>query len=295
MSKVITRIKGGLGNQLFCYTAARRLALINDAELVIDDVTGFSRDHQYRRHYSLEHFQITVRKATPAERLEPLERYRRGIVKFISRKKSFEQRSYIEQNGNDFDARLLDLKIHGTVYVDGYWQSEDYFKDIEQTIREDLKIIPPVDSVNTDMAKMIRERNAVAVHVRWFDEPSKETVSHNASKEYYLCAIEKIRKHVENPHFFLFSDDPVAAQRILCLPAEEMTCICHNKGEENAYADLWLMTQCKNFIIANSTFSWWGAWLSQYSTKTVIAPDTKLIGIAAWGFSGLIPESWIKL
>lgn len=295
MSKVITRIKGGLGNQLFCYAAARRLALINDAELVIDDLTGFSRDHQYRRHYSLEHFQIPVRKATPAERLEPLERYRRGIVKFISRKKSFEQRSYIEQIGNEFDARLLDLKIHGTVYVDGYWQSEDYFKDIEQTIREDLRIVPPIDSVNTDMAKMICERNAVAVHVRWFDDPSKETATHNASKEYYLCAIDKIRKYVENPYFFLFSDDPVAAQRILCLPADEMTCVSHNKGDENAYADLWLMTQCKNFIIANSTFSWWGAWLSLNGSKIIIAPNIKLTGHTSWGFDRQIPERWLKL
>ena len=75
--KVIVRIKGGLRNQLFCYAAARRLALVNNAELVIDDVTGFARDRQYRHQYALDHFHIPVRKATPAERLEPFERYRR--------------------------------------------------------------------------------------------------------------------------------------------------------------------------------------------------------------------------
>ena len=79
--RVIARIKGGLGNQLFCYAAARRLALVNNAELVIDDVTGFVRDHQYCRQYMLDRFQIPVRKATPSERLEPFERYRRGVHK----------------------------------------------------------------------------------------------------------------------------------------------------------------------------------------------------------------------
>jgi len=74
VTKIISRIKGGLGNQLFCYAAARRLALANNAELIIDDVTGFSRDHEYRRQYALENFQIPARKATPSERLAPFDR-----------------------------------------------------------------------------------------------------------------------------------------------------------------------------------------------------------------------------
>lgn len=84
MSKLIARIKGGLGNQLFCYAEARRLALVNNAELVIDDVTGFVRDRQYRRQYALARFHIPARKATPAERMEPFERYRRGLAKFVA-------------------------------------------------------------------------------------------------------------------------------------------------------------------------------------------------------------------
>ena len=109
--KIITRIKGGLGNQLFCYAAARRLALVNSAELVIDDVTGFVRDHNYRRRYALDHFHIPARKATPAERLEPFERYRRGLMKWSSRRKQFAERRYVEQEGEDFDHRLLALKV----------------------------------------------------------------------------------------------------------------------------------------------------------------------------------------
>ena len=97
--KVITRIRGGLGNQLFCYAAARRLAVINDAELVIDDVTGFIRDQEYRRKYHLDVFNIPARKASPSERMEPFERIRRGIAKFMSSRKTFERKGYIVQEG----------------------------------------------------------------------------------------------------------------------------------------------------------------------------------------------------
>src|SRR3979490_2538771 len=130
MSTLVARVLGGLGNQLFCYAAARRLALVNDAELVIDDVTGFARDRQYRRQYALDHFTIPVRKATPQERLEPFERYRRGMMKWLSRRQPFAERSYVEQEGVDFDERLLALKIKGTLYLEGLWQGESYFKDV---------------------------------------------------------------------------------------------------------------------------------------------------------------------
>lgn len=295
--KIITRIKGGLGNQLFCYAAARRLALANNAELVIDDVTGFVRDRQYRRQYLLDRFQIPVRKATPPERLEPLERYRRGIKKWLSQRKPFAERHYIEQEGIDFDPRLLTLKVKGTVYLDGLWLSEDYFKDVEAMIRQDLQIIPPTDSDNQAMAERIRQISSVAVHVRWFDAPGSES-PHNAAVDYYQRALALMNERIPDAHYFLFSDDPVAAQARLSLPNHRMTTVGHNQGDEHAYADLWLMRQCQHFIIANSTFSWWGAWLAEHSQKLVIAPGFQLVDgkrSTSWGFKGLIPNKWVKL
>ena len=294
-SKLIARIKGGLGNQLFCYAAARRLALVNNAELVIDDVTGFVRDRQYRRQYALDRFHITARRATAAERLEPLERYRRGLAKFVARNRPFYLCRYVEQEGFDFDRRLLDFKINGTVYIDGYWQSENYFKDVEQTIREDLRIIPPEDTLNQDMAKSLSQCNAVAVHVRWFDPPGNETTQRNMSANYYHRAVAEIEQKVSNPHFFLFSDDSAAAKRLLNIPEERITCMDHNRGDENACADLWLMTQCKHFIIANSSFSWWGAWLGGDREKVIITPDLEINGKTARGVKGLIPNAWVRI
>lgn len=296
MSKIICRIKGGLGNQLFCYAAARRLALVNDAELIIDDVTGFARDRQFARQYMLDHFHIPCRKATSSERLEPFERYRRGFLKLLSRRLPFAQRPYVEQTGFDYEERLLTLRVNSDIHVDGLWQSERYFKDVEQTIREDLRIIPPADELNQQMAEKIRTCNAVALHVRWFNAPGSEGEL-NLAVDYYHRAIVLMEEKVRSPHFFLFSDSPEAARVLLDLPESKVTFVSHNLGNVNAYADLWLMMQCKHFITANSSFSWWGAWLAESSDKIVVTPAIKqeVVQETNWGFDGLIPEEWIKV
>ncbi len=291
--KVIVIIKGGLGNQLFCYAAARRLAWFNNAELIIDHVSGFIRDKKYYRKYMLDHFNIKARKAIPAERLEPFERYRKCIIRRMSKRIPFEKRRYIEQEGMDLDRRLLNLSINGEVYLDGYWQSELYFNDIEELIRDDLCITPPKDLVNTSLAVNIRNCMSVAIHVRFFNQKEKnELILYNMQADYYLRAISLMEKTVKSPLYFVFSDQPEAAKALLTLPQERVIFINHNNSDDNAYADLWLMSQCKNFIIANSTFSWWGAWLSNYKCKVVIAPQVILSGITAWGFEGLLPDSW---
>jgi len=291
-SKLIVRIKGGLGNQLFSYAAARRLALVNNAELIIDNVTGFVRDKKYQRKYMLDAFNISARKVTKVERMEPFERYRRGFSKWWFRTRPFSERRYLEQEVRDFDERLLTLKIKDTLYLDGLWQSEGYFQDIENVIRNDLTIVPPKDEQNLSIASKIRDHNSIALHVRWFDAPNSLAL-HNTSVDYYQRAIAFMEKRFDSPQYFLFSDNPAAALTKLALPQGKVTCMSHNQGDANAYADMWLMTQCKHFIIANSTFSWWGAWLAENTEKVIVAPNMQLAGVTAWGFPGLIPNDWI--
>jgi len=294
---IIPRIFGGLGNQLFVYAAARRLSLVNNTELVIDDVSGFQFDTQYQRHYQLDHFAIPCRKATPAERLEPFSRVRRHLLRRWNMRLPFEKRSYLVQEGADFDFRLLELRTQKSIYLEGYWQSESYFKDVEKQIRQDLQIIPPTDKANLVCAESMRLRPSVAVHVRFFDEPSSTaSQSNNAPKDYYARAVQQMDARVGFAHYFLFSDRPEAARNLIPLADDRVTLVNHNKGDENAYADLWLMTQCQNFIIANSTFSWWGAWLADKENKIVIAPRFEKIELkCSWGFKGLIPKTWLKL
>lgn len=293
--KLIPRIFGGLGNQLFCYAAARRLALVNNAELVLDDVSGFAYDAVYRRHYQLDHFNIPFRKATAVERLEPFSRLRRALKRKWNQRLPFEQRTYLMQEGIEYDPRLLHFKPQSTVYLEGYWQSENYFKDVETTIREDLKIKPPTDAANLAMAEHIRNCTAVAVHVRFFDEPHAAGIN-NAPGDYYTRSVEAMERLAPAAQYFIFSDQPEAARARIPLPDARVTLVAHNQGDEHAYADMWLMTLCQHFIIANSTFSWWGAWLAANAAKRVIAPGFEMRqGKMWWGFSGLLPDAWIKL
>ena len=104
-----------------------------------------------------------------------------------------------------------------------------------------------------------------------------------------------MEKKLIEPHYFLFSDNPEAAKAKLNLPQGRVSFIDHNHGDENAWADLWLMSHCQHFITANSTFSWWAAWLCASPNKIVLTPNLVLEGKTAWGFKGLIPEGWIKI
>jgi hypothetical protein len=293
--KIIAHLFGGLGNQLFIYAAARRLALVNGTEVVLDDVSGFHHDVFYQRQYQLDHFSIPCRKATAAERLEPFGRLRRKVLRSWNQRKPFEERAYLLQEGIDFDPRLLHVKPRGTVYLEGYWQSEKYFKAVEATIRQDLAIKPPTDAVNLAMAEQIRSCTAVALHVRFFDEPHAEGIN-NTTGDYYSRAIETMERLVPAAHYFIFSDQPEAACSRIPLPDARVTLVSHNQGDEHAYADLWLMTLCQHFVIANSTFSWWGGWLASNPSKQVIAPRFEMReGKMSWGFDGLLPDQWIKL
>ena len=99
-----------------------------------------------------------------------------------------------------------------------------------------------------------------------------------------------------NAQYFIFSDNPAAARLLIPLPDDRVKLVAHNQGDLNAYADLWLITQCEHFIIANSTFSWWGAWLANNQVKQVIAPGFEMRqGKMWWGFEGLLPPEWIKI
>jgi hypothetical protein len=293
---VIPRIFGGIGNQLFIYAAARRLALVNNADLALDVVSGFAYDSEYRQRYQLDHFHIPCRQATARERLEPFSRVRRNLMRRFNRRRPFAERAYLRQEGLDFDRRLLDLRPRDLLYLEGYWQSESYFKDVEVTLRQDLRIQPPSDPANQEMARRIRDSLAVAVHVRFFDDPSATDTHNNVPSGYYERSVECMEACVSGAHYYLFSDQPEAARAKIPLQDERLTLVSHNRGDEFAYADLWLMRQCRHFIIANSTFSWWGAWLGEREGTQIIAPGfEKRSGLSGWGFDGLLPERWIKL
>ena len=300
--KLIVRLKGGLGNQLFCYAAARRLALVNDAELVLDEVSGFRYDHSYRRDYSLGIFQIPARFATPAERMEPLGRLRRLIARKVSETKPLAHRAYIMQRGVDYDPDILTLRLQkGMTYFDPFGQSEQYFIDIVQLLMQDLAMSIPAENFNLEMGEQIAASPSVALHVRWFDLDGRTSTS-NISLTYYTEAISQLIAKIGRAHIYIFSDQPDLTSAFLGQSIQGLphTIISFNARRGNAAADFWLMRQCRHFIIGNSTFAWWAAWLGEHSQEgvQVFAPGQcidPLSSVTAWGFPGLLPKRWTIL
>jgi hypothetical protein len=297
--KVVVRLKGGLGNQLFCYATARRLAWANDAELLLDAVTGFKYDQLYRRTYALGCFNIPARLATPTEQMEPLGRVRRLIARKLSERKPLARRRYIQQVGVDFDPGIVPLRLQdGTTYFDAFGQSERYFADIRQQLQQDLVMSVPQDRDNLTMATQINSTESVALHVRWFDA-GDGAHSSNMSRAYYAAAIPQLLAKIPGAHFFVFSDRPSDAAALLepLMGGQPFTLVHHNAKTGKAEADFWLMRQCRHFIIGNSTFAWWAAWLGEQERQDtqVFAPSRNVDpehSVTAWGFPGLLPERW---
>lgn len=287
---IVVRLCGGLGNQLFQYAAGRRLAMVRRTELVLDlgwYVRTPSSDTQ--RTYELDHYPIKARVATTGEalwcRLHE-GRLSRLAYYFPRRWDHWRERIF------DFDPMVLDLQDN--TYLDGYWQSYRYFEEYAQLIQDELTPIAPLDLKDEEVAGLITRGNAVSVHVRRGDYVTHQTAAayHGlCSLDYYKSALAHISDHVSNPHFFVFSDDPAWTRENLPLPGQA-TFVDHN-GSATAFQDLRLMSLCQHQIIANSSFSWWGAWLNKRPDKIVVVPQQWFTDQR--DIRSLIPDNWIRL
>ena len=291
---VIVRLMGGLGNQMFQYAAGRAVAHRNRTPLKLD-ISAFEQDPL--RSYRLHHFNIVESIATPDE-VAHLTKRGSGIWKRISRRVERYllppyRRSVFAQRFDHFDPDIL--RLRGNVYLAGYWQSEKYFKDIEHIIRQDFTFRHTADPENQRLARIIANTNSVSLHIRRGDYVSNPRFFRKfgvCSLEYYQSAVAKMAEKVNDPHLFAFSDDIGWTRDNLRLQYP-LTFVAHNDADKD-YEDLRLMSQCKHHIAANSSFSWWGAWLCTHPQKTVITP--------LWWFNDpgrdtrdLVPEGWSRI
>lgn len=295
---IVVRLMGGLGNQMFQYAAARRLALRHDTELALD-TEYFDRIPlgDTPRRFELGHLRIQARFASTVEIAELSGRCSNSWLKinlYLRRMfcpVRFQPRLINEQPGR-FCSEVLTLPDN--VYLSGYWQSECYFSDQAETIRRELMVNLPATDRNLTLAEQITQVESVAVHFRRGDYVSnaKTAAFHGVLPEaYYHQAIDEICQRIDNPHLFVFSDDPEWARRSLSFPLP--TTIVDHNPPNLGYEDLRLMSLCRHAIIANSSFSWWGGWLIDNPAKIIVAP-------LRWFADGrhtqnLIPETWITL
>lgn len=291
---VIVYLKGGLGNQMFQYAAARSLSWRHGTTLKLDIsfLEGDQAGHTSRT-FELDHFCITAEKASRWEISTMSGTGKTGLNTAVTRifQRVADYTGYREK-WFQFDPDLLTFPAN--VYLEGYWQSERYFADIREIIRKEFKVITPLKDKNLEFSDEIQAVNAVSLHVRRGDYvmDEKTRAMHGVCDlAYYLRAEDRITQTLRDPYFFVFSDDPEWVSDNLKL-RHPTRYISHNGGK--AHEDLRLMSLCNHHVIANSSFSWWGAWLSTAPDKLVIAPD-RWFNDPSINTSDLIPSDWQRL
>jgi len=296
---IIVKLQGGLGNQLFQYAFTRSVSLRLKTDFKLD-INPFNTYYKIRK-YSLDHFNIKQQFAKDSDFF--------GFVWLIKQNKLFNtfykylrlksklMPFYYPEKTFHFDPRVFSK--NGT-YFDGFWQTEKYFKDIKPTIQKELTLVNPLSKESQDILEKIKISNAVSIHVRRYITSADKnfsnisTIHGTCSMDYYKKAMDYIMSREKTPHFFIFSDNyDWAVKNFESLP-HKITCV--KNDDEKDYEDLVLMSNCKHNIIANSSFSWWGAWLNQNPKKIVIAPSRWFNNVKASVYTKyVIPESWIKM
>ena len=287
---VITRLSGGLGNQMFQYAAGKRLATRLGVGYRLDLSLFETLQCATPRRYALDVFALDDPIASPEEVRPFLPR--RGVRSWLDRLGG-RRRTYYRERHFHFDPAVLELG--GDVCLEGYWQSERYFADIAGLIREAFRFPEPRSGPNLELGRRIRDVVAVSVHVRRGDYVADETTHrwHGVCGiDYYRRAIEHIAERIERAEFFVFSDDPAWAQANLKFPTA-VTFVDHNPPERG-FEDMRLMSLCRHHIIANSSFSWWAAWLAVNGDKIVVAPR-RWFATDELDASDVCPADWLRL
>jgi hypothetical protein len=262
---IIVRLRGGLGNQLFQFAAAYSLAQQKNVPLKADLYTYTK--HPYRK-YELRHFNIALPEATREE----VHRFTGSnfISRYLNKKNNyFNCPEVFAQPHYHFYEDFFSLPV--PIYLSGYWQSEKYFSAVSDSLRKMIVPSKPLDQRNADLVSTVRACDSVAVHIRRSDYTTAGFF-HPMSLDYYTRAFEAVDEKISHPRYFVFSDDIAWSKQQLSHLAD-VTFVDHNKGDDS-FKDLVLMSSCRHQVIANSTFSWWAAWLNDFKDKTVIAPAT---------------------
>lgn len=285
-SVVTVRLLGGLGNQMFQYAAARAVAERTRAEVLLD-LRGF--ESYTLRKPALHRWRIDARIASTRE----LHRYPEWQL-WLSRRLAsmgIATRCYNEPRIG-FDPAVLAMRT--PLHLNGYFQSEKYFAGLRPKLLEEFVPHAPLSPANRRIAQAAAQTNSISIHVRrgdYISDPGNMAVHGICDVGYYDRAIELLKKRTGSATYFVFSDDLDWARRNIHTPGP----VFHVEGNENnPEMDIHLMARCRHNVCANSSFSWWGAWLNQTASKIVIAP-ARWFASSSLDASELVPADWIRL
>jgi hypothetical protein len=289
------RLEGGLGNQLFQYAAGRALAVRHGCGLELD--ASWYQDIQTgvtARGFELGHFKCV------ADITVPRKKYLFSKFPLILRINQWMPGfSIYREVGMSFNEQFWLLPDQ--TYLIGYWQSYRYADEILSLLKSELEPTRPLSLDNQLIAQKISSTSSVALHIRRGDYVSLVAASkhHGAlGISYYQAALRRIRDQISSPTIFVFSDEPEWCRSNLLLDDADATFVGNNSGP-SAWQDLILMSHCEHHIIANSSFSWWGAFLADLrrpsAQRIVIAPRRWFNTNAYQDVSDRLPYHWVKL
>lgn len=281
---IVSRIWAGLGNQLFQYAAGKCKAALQNTTFKLDcRWFGMTIPGDTPRRYELDIFQFQAEKASESEIRQfpftaiPRLKLGRSILPrwqlFLQKRTPYSRLHSYREPHFHFDPKFFELP--SDAYLIGYFQSERYFKPIEKTIREEFTFKIPPSVPNEHLLKQIDETQSVSLHVRRGDYILDPRINQHhgvCGLSYYKQAIREMESWVRSPHFYIFSDDIPWVKANLDI-GKNVTYISHNQGDKS-YEDLRLMSRCRHHIIANSSFSWWGAWLNPGLTNLSSHPKS---------------------
>lgn len=296
---VIVQLLGGMGNQMFQYALGKQLALLNRTELKLDTsilLNWTPGKHAVNRGFDLDVFNLEPVFASPKE----IKKYHTDGFPVMD-KVVFKIREKISGNRvtkeKHFHADPVILDARGDIYLAGLWQSYKYFKAIEEQIRKEFTFRWPLSEASSALLQQIKQANAVCLNVRRTDYVTVAATSGTmapVSLDYYKQALQKMQELRGDFSVFVFSDDIEWCRENLSFITQPVTFIGHEYAGKKFSDYLQLMIACSHYIIPNSTFAWWGAWLNPDPDKTVIAPQ-QWFNDPSVNTRDLIPAEWIRL
>ncbi len=285
---VIVVIKCGLGNQMFQYALYKSL-LDNKKEVKLD-ISWFKTNQDHNGLELEKVFEIGPFDIASKRELNLLREYKKDLFSKFKRKIfGFKKKHYTEKKMNFKYNKKIFQKDN--IYLDGFWQSENYFYNIKEDIFDIFKFRKIIGKRNIDLAETISNSESVSVHIRRGDYLQDENLGGVCNNSYYLESVKILQTKLKNPFFYFFSDDPDWVKKTFNL--DRMKVIDWNTGI-NSYLDMFLMTKCKHNVIANSSFSWWGAYLNNYKNKIVIAPKV-WFNDNLHKDNDIVPKKWLKI
>lgn len=294
---IITKLEGGHSNQLFQYATGRRLAHKLGAEFYMDK-WWFDNviDVDTPRFYELQDYNFPQRFINRKDFVLAEDKPENLKVKLykITKGRSKPRIKHVRQKGNGFNPEVLNLGDN--VYLDGWWQDEQFFKDIRPLLLKETELKTKPNIQNAKWLKQIKSSNSVSLHIRRGDYVENELTKkfHGVLEPaYYQKALDYLNKMTGQKDFglFVFSNDIDWCKQNLKFKYPTTFIDGKNSGAE----DMRLMKHCKHNVMANSSFSWWGAWLNQNLDKIVIAPKAWFKDKKANAETGIVPPGWIRL